>query len=103
MALPKEVPALTAADMLKGGTVSDDGKRRCLVGWEFEVFRNSLDPCRSALSQAAEIGADVSLAKFNDRPDVPPSKLAAVWNKAMQLLGYVRRGKKFVLPKAVKR
>jgi hypothetical protein len=101
MALPKEVPALTEKDMLKGGIISADSTKRCLVGWwaaSLRAERVGYEALRQATGKPT-----VRLVDFNDRPGVSLSNLAAVWNKAMRLLGYVRRGKKFVLPKAVKR
>jgi hypothetical protein len=105
MALPKEVPALTAGDMHKGSLRSANGKKLCLVGWGDLTFADGHDWCaaRKAIQDAAGVPHVAFISRFNDRPDIPKAKLAAVWNKAMRLLGYVRRGKKFVLPKAVKR
>lgn len=87
---PKSAPFLTAIDIFKG---SYDGpnETHCLRGWSISV--GSGGKISNAMEKIVPRGA---LIAFNDDRKNSKSKIAAVWNKAVRSLGYVKRGKIFV-------
>lgn len=93
MSWPKEVPVLEARHITRHQFDSNDGKRHCLLGWRNTVFGDSPIQCSKvdeALAKAVKeaVGWDANPIVYNDNWSVPKTKIAKVWNRAMEILGY---------------
>ncbi len=92
--LPAELPALSAKN-IHIGDLDGPGGTHCLVGWVYASSR--IDVQRKRLAVALDAAAGLRRASgFNDHN--PPAKSARLWNHVAKSLGYVREGKRFVLP-----
>jgi hypothetical protein len=99
---PDKVPVFEAKHMCKRRFNGPNG-RRCLAGWHKVVFGTSNSTqAYEAIQDVAGVKRDSGIASFNDARGRRLSTLANVWNRAIVALGYVRRGKSFVKPKATK-
>lgn len=99
--LPPTVPALKPEQICAGELDGPNGTH-CLAGWAYHVF-NPDSPSRSvwaALDAAASLAGQSpsAFSRWNDSHT--PKERAAVWGRAVENLGYVRRGDVFVRPEA---
>lgn len=97
---PESVPVLTAADICKGKFFSDKGKR-CLLGHARHVFLSHGTPYLAsrrersrywevlrAIAKEAGFTSTSYIVEYNDSSRITKRKIADVWNRAMQSLGY---------------
>lgn len=88
MKLPKTIPILQPEQFCKGRLNGPDGTH-CLWGWAMTLFPEvERWPVEQSLMQVA---GDY-IPEFNDRWYRRKKTLAAVWQSAMEKLGYVRDG-----------
>lgn len=90
---PEYVPVLSAADIYKGG--SGHAGCHCLLRWSAVVF-GSLTATHMAVfaeikNQIKPYGDYRCATEFNDDPSIRPRKIANVWNRAMESLGYTQQ------------
>lgn len=97
---PESAPFLTPDDICHREMYGPN-ETHCLIGWKVEVmgFRDIGGfKLYRAIRRAGRIAAG-QIGMYNDDPKNSKAKIAEVWNKAMRLLGYRRRGNIFVKAK----
>ena len=95
-ALPPKVRALEAKDICRG-EISRGSEAHCLMGWRDESTSNVEGRTEIERALRVALHGNGPIAWFNDH--APKWQVAIVWNLAMRSLGYVRRGRWFVLPR----
>jgi hypothetical protein len=103
--LPETVPVLTGNDIARRTLHSKDGTQHCLMGWIRVVCPEHQDTNSEiyfALGDEAGTRRPgcTAVSLFNDDQRNSLDDVADVWNATFEKrLGYVRRGKQFILPK----
>jgi len=104
--MPGQISVLKASDICKGDYTK--GSKHDLTGWrninlygkdraisspKDKIVMKFTEAIRKAIeSVKPDFSAAKSIADYNDAIDTKPAEIAAVWNKAMQALGYDENG-----------
>jgi hypothetical protein len=102
MKFPKRVKRLAAKDICQHMGDGPYGTH-CLGNWAWAYFPSpsGIGICDIALEAISKKAGTQEIVRFNDHLAASKSTIAAVWNRAMESLGYklAKNGKYFYMPK----